>query len=514
MFFSFEQSRAAIEKSGPLNVLLFETQEASPHLETTLELAQKHLESGDNVTVCYWNKCLPYREPWGPFLAPELMNLAFDRGCRRLEGSPEILTELAITDEVRESLRRESDVLQFDSIEELKNFTWRDLDLGMAVTSSIVSRLKDPNIDLAKHDQLVCEAIFTFMLCFESTKAFLASADFDLVYLFNGRFCATRGILRAVQQSKVKFRIQERGCNTSKYCLMTDVPHDRRYIQKYIRRLWEAHQTDAEARVKAAREFFDDRRRGEPQCWPSFTDHQHAGVPEELSSKSTLISYFSSSDDEYIAVGDAFDQQGFSTQAQAIQALIDAIATRGDMHLVIRVHPHLRHKAESYRRFWEQLPVPHNCTIIPADSPVSSYGLIDASDLVVTYGSTVGIEATYYAKPSLLLGSAEYDNLDVCNRAFTAESIVEFISKPSDWVVHDQVGVHMYGFYQNMHGVPFEYYKAEGFFSGTFKGVNLFAAAQLPAEPARLHGDDIRTRVWRKFRKTLSRARALLRSGR
>ena len=184
------------------------------------------------------------------------------------------------------------------------------------------------------------------------------------------------------------------------------------------------------------------------------------------------------------------------------------------MHLVIRVHPHLRHKAESYRRFWEQLPVPHNCTIIPADSPVSSYGLIDASDLVVTYGSTVGIEATYYAKPSLLLGSAEYDNLDVCNRAFTAESIVEFISKPSDWVVHDQVGVHMYGFYQNMHGVPFEYYKAEGFFSGTFKGVNLFAAAQLPAEPARLHGDDIRTRVWRKFRKTLSRARALLRSGR
>ena len=41
---------------------------------------------------------------------------------------------------------------------------------------------------------------------------------------------------------------------------------------------------------------------------------------------------------------------------------------------------------------------------------INSYNLLDISDIVISFGSTVGIEATYYDKPSILWGSAYYED--------------------------------------------------------------------------------------------------------
>ena len=42
-------------------------------------------------------------------------------------------------------------------------------------------------------------------------------------------------------------------------------------------------------------------------------------------------------------------------------------------------------------------------------SKINSYKLIEKSSIVLSFGSTIGIEATYYRKPSICFGSAFYD---------------------------------------------------------------------------------------------------------
>jgi hypothetical protein len=45
---------------------------------------------------------------------------------------------------------------------------------------------------------------------------------------------------------------------------------------------------------------------------------------------------------------------------------------------------------------------------------VSTYSLLEVAEKIITVGSTVGVEAVYFKKPSILLGPSSYRFLDVC----------------------------------------------------------------------------------------------------
>lgn len=505
MYLSFTESRSAVAQQSPLNVVLFETQEASPHLETTLEIAQKHLEMGDNVTICFWYGELPYHEPWGPTESSARPGAAFQRGVNLLDGNVRVIQRLGLSDQRKSELAKEAANVPLTTLDDLRSLQWRDVDLGMGVVSSLVSRFKLPDLDVHRHSEIVRDAITAFMLAYDAADQVLKANHFDLAYLFNGRFCTTRAVLRATQANQTEFRIQERGCNPGHYCLLNDVPHNRVRLQQNILKFWDQHPD--EYRNEHARAFFEGRRKGGSHGWPSFTSHQDQGVPAEFRKAKYLLSYFCGSDDENVAIGDAFAQQGFATQADAVLALLDAMKSQPDCHLAIRVHPHLRSKSAESRAFWDNLPLSENCSVIAADSPINSYDLIDASDLVITYASTAGVEASYYGKPVLLLGSSFYDQLSVAHQAYTPDRISEFLSDPANWKSHSQSGSLKYGFYANKNGVPFEYYEPTDYFYGQFRGKNLFDESA-NASRHKAHGLSERfTRRTRKvFRSMLPKA--------
>ena len=81
-------------------------------------------------------------------------------------------------------------------------------------------------------------------------------------------------------------------------------------------------------------------------------------------------------------------------------------------HFTLRIHPNLKGLPFHYHMGLYELNYP-NLTVIPADSDISSYALIDAADKVITFGSTMGIESTYWNKPSISIGFAFYRSLNV-----------------------------------------------------------------------------------------------------
>ena len=71
-----------------------------------------------------------------------------------------------------------------------------------------------------------------------------------------------------------------------------------------------------------------------------------------------------------------------------------------------------------------------NLKIIMPEERIDSYALMESCEKIVTFGSTIGIEATYWGKPSVLLGACTYDNLDCCYTPKDRFDAVELIISP------------------------------------------------------------------------------------
>lgn len=52
---------------------------------------------------------------------------------------------------------------------------------------------------------------------------------------------------------------------------------------------------------------------------------------------------------------------------------------------------------------------------------------MNAADKVISFGSTMGVEANYWGKPSILLSASEYYNLGVCYLPSSIEELCEMI---------------------------------------------------------------------------------------
>jgi hypothetical protein len=476
MFHSFESSRSHVGKSGPLSVIVFETQEATPHLETTLEIVQRHLDEGDQVTLCFWSATLPYGEPWGPFHDSDIKGTAFKRGLEVLDkrnGTLTVVDEIS-TKEIRQLPHQDfPNANRIEHSEELRHLTWMGLDAGEAALSSLITRVRLPSFPLEPYRDTANAALRTFCLSYLGSKSILAQKHFDIAYVFNGRFCATRGILRALNEANCDVRVHERASSNEKFALYTAPVHHRSYFQDCVKSFWAASIHTPAQRNELGSRFFKDRANGQSKDWPSFTAHQdkkHCSIDRK---NIKLVSYFSSSDDEQLAAGDAFQQYGYPTQDGAVHDLCEIVKNSNDLHLIIRVHPHLRIKPEaSWKYLCKHVDSP-NIELIPPDSQINSYSLLESSDLVLSYGSTVGVEATFHRKPSAILGSSYYDELEVTNKLFNRERLHDFF-EGRDWTPNPIDGAIMYGYFWAEHGIEYQYYKPVDFFSGTFRGINLF----------------------------------------
>jgi hypothetical protein len=113
--------------------------------------------------------------------------------------------------------------------------------------------------------------------------------------------------------------------------------------------------------------------------------------------------------------------------------------------------------------------------------------------VVLTFNSTVGIEATFWDKPSILAGPSLYDQLG-SNYIPTSHEEVMSLLLQRNLQPKGKHGALMYGYFFNSFGKPFRYFQPEHFSGGTFKGVDLLQPTRaytlrkaiMDADPSRL----------------------------
>ena len=113
----------------------------------------------------------------------------------------------------------------------------------------------------------------------------------------------------------------------------------------------------------------------------------------------------------------------------------------------MRIHPNLAQVEFAYHTALYDLPKLYkNLTVIAATAPCSTYDLLDAAEKVIVFGSTMGVEAAYWGKPTILLAGAFYHELDVCYAPKTPEEIYPLI-ECKDLPPKARDGAIKYGYY-------------------------------------------------------------------
>ena len=215
---------------------------------------------------------------------------------------------------------------------------------------------------------------------------------------------------------------------------------------RMVEDLWKQSPQSLEEKTRQASTFYEKRRNGilvfDTRVYTK--DQQKDLLPDGFDSSKTNIAIYNSSQDEIAALGDEWQKGNlFPSQYEAIEFMLQH-ADPG-IHFYLRVHPNLKgvtHKAHMELYDLQKYP---NITVIPPESKVSSYALMDACNKVVTFGSSTGVEASYWGKPSILVGRSFYEMTGACYHMKSKDELVAAIN--GDLPPKDRIGALKYAYF-------------------------------------------------------------------
>jgi hypothetical protein len=340
-----------------------------------------------------------------------------------------------VDDDLRKKVARLG--FSYRTIDDVKGISHNGLNIGLGVVSSYVSMTRnlEPKL-VGENCRFIDELLQSSALLVEAFTRIVDDYNPDRICVFNGRFSGLRPVFELGRARNIQTVVYEctfacdRGLQR-KVKFTNALPHDIDNNNVIIEDNWNQKTAEAEKIARAAL-FFDKRRRSEFAADNVYTaSQQDVLMPDNWDESKRNFVIFNSSEDEYFCVGESFDKYKlFESQIEGIRYLVKQSANDATIQYYLRVHPNLRGIPFRYHtRLKDIFGGYGNITVIEADSPVSTYRLIDKSEKVFVFGSTAGVEAAYWGKPVVLMGGAFYLHLDVAYYARSLSELNELIVK-------------------------------------------------------------------------------------
>jgi hypothetical protein len=351
-----------------------------------------------------------------------------------------------------------------DTNADIKTLTIENFPAGLAALSVIYSQMNSTILDNSVLYPLSSRLVYSGISAYEAYKNILKSEKAELGITFNGRMLLARAFISACEKLSINYQTVEFGCTMDHYILIENtIIHDIRYRTNSILRQWESSEHSQDEKVRISEEYFALRRYGNSQRFKNFTLNQERNkLPENWNQDKRNFVIFISSLDEIAAIRQEWDEGVFSSQLEGIEFINGVFQNNLDLHFYVRLHPNLLSKnknlVEHIVEFFKK-NIRNNFTLLLPDSKVSSYTLIERCEKIISFGSTTGIEATFYNKPSITLAPFYYQFLDVSYFPKLPQEVINMIEgtlepKPME-------GVFKYAYYLMTHGEKFSYYSKE-----------------------------------------------------
>lgn len=353
--------------------------------------------------------------------------------------------------------------LKIDSIEQLKGLKADNYDIGMSIASLLISMKRDPKLNITSQIKFDINNFYNEEIVYKNALLKLfGRKEFDRIYIFNGRYPHNKMTLRVAQAMNIEVYVYEKSEVMNKFVLYKNTyPHDITFVKRIIEEHWSKND-DLNSKERIVKSYYNNRILGKHPV-VDFTKDQEKDYPLPLDKNKINIGIFISSEDEYESIPE-WGKGVYNNQNEAIQMLIDYENWNQNIHFIIRVHPNLNYVDNYQTKYLNQIDN-KLMTVISAGSKVSTYRLMEAVDIVLTYGSTVGIEACLKKIPSILCGRSMYEDLDGIVKPSSHEElckiITQFAAGDKMWFDLEKgyLAALKYGWYLATYGEEFRHFK-------------------------------------------------------
>lgn len=361
-------------------------------------------------------------------------------------------------------------VLKYETIEDILKLEYKGVHIGYAAMSTYISygvRNLYPLIDKqfrAYLDRLLARCCrFT-----DVVEAAITDYKPNSVGLFNARLVDDRPIVDICRRDGIDFTSYEHrfilGNQPRKTSFHNTTPHNEADIRKKMEEIWNDPSVPENEKITVGKSFYESRRNSIAAGDKVYTGDQQTGLlPEDWDKDKHNIVIFNSSEDEMSYVLEN-NQAGalFPTQLDGFETIFEMNKDRDDIHFYIRIHPNLKNIPYLYSTLIPKYGEKYaNVTVIPGNSPISTYSLIDVADKVLVFGSTAGAEAAYAGRPTILIAGSVYTDLDICYVPKTVEEL-EILLLDKKLPAKDGRGALKMGYYYlRTYDGNFMYFKVE-----------------------------------------------------
>lgn len=442
----------------------------TPYFETSVEIALTNLDKGNDVTFYYVDVFYDY------FRIPGHLNFSFFKNLKWLRNDKKKkikVLKILEAKGVKVFHLKNKNIFTFFksfkyaffhplSIDLIKSYEFYGANLGVGVASSYVSSLGDDQPLIGLKSRLIKKLLFESSIAYELVRKKGLNHRFSEFYTLNGRHYLDHAFVKACATISKEVFVFELGFNYSKYEIFRYPLHSFFNKNVSIMKYW------AEAKdnkIVIAESFFVKNRTGFDFNIPSFSKSFKNNLINIKTNKRKIV-YFVSSDDEiaYIDAMEEMEQPIFKNQYVLIEFIKVWLREIENIQLVIRVHPYISTKSNRLKYYWNNLHIP-GVIVYPSYSEVNSYELIEWSDVVLTYGSTMGFEATYYGKPSISAGLSDYRMLNCTYNPKNKEELLMLLND-NELLALPKLSCLPYAYYLNSFGIDYNYFTPLAFNDG------------------------------------------------
>jgi len=254
--------------------------------------------------------------------------------------------------------------------------------------------------------------------------------DFTKVSVSNGRSPVEAGVLFGARRDQKETFVLERGASTEQWFIWETSCH---FSPDWWKLLQEtSSKRKDEAFLTVANDYWSKRLKG----WDSLSgrdwgrEFDKGNLPKSLPNQ--FVTFFCTSEHESPALPEfECSNLGFPSQQIAVRKLAE-VCNSLKIPLVIKRHPNslAADGVDREESQWNWAMESQNLTYIGPRDRVDTYELISKSTAVVTFRSSVGIEAAALGIPSRAMGPAEW----ACTgetRIWTESDVKNFLTNPT-----------------------------------------------------------------------------------
>ncbi len=318
----------------------------------------------------------------------------------------------------------------YNSVQELKSLKYRGVEIGYGAFSTFASHSLNirPTFNQYFHEFIDC-MLRSEVVMIDALNRYVDTIMPDIIVFHNGRFSNLKPLLGIALNRRLDFISTESWSTiegvSKKNSFYNDTPHSMVALYEKMQKAWENCGPNAR---EIGKSFYENKVKNLYAGDVVYTANQKENLlPTEFDRDKHNIAIFTSSEDEYFAISEEYDNAAFyPNQYEGLKDIFDHFKERSDIHFYVRIHP--RQAKVPYRSHMELYTLIYdNVTIIPPTSPISSYALMMACKKVIVFNSTIGMESAYWEKPVIALYLCYFTKMGVSYQPKTPQEVYKYI---------------------------------------------------------------------------------------